>query len=60
MTSEDYKKSYWVRIKKSGTHYHYGCYSCKKTVKYHKYPFCPHCGRPMWTDVCLNEKGDVI
>lgn len=57
MTNEP---TYWIRTQKDKTHYYYSCSRCRKSAKYNKYPFCPHCGRRMETDVVLNENGDVI
>ena len=39
-----YKISYWEVSKKIGSHYHYSCHGCGKSVEYHKFPYCPYCG----------------
>lgn len=56
----DSDRAYWIRTQKDKTHYYYSCNRCRKSAKYNKYPFCPHCGRRMEIDVVLNENGDVI
>lgn len=60
MTEKIEPPSYWIRVQKDKTHYHYTCSKCKHTNRYHKFTFCPYCGKRMETDFVLNENGDLV
>ena len=51
-TIDPVKHGHWIEVDEGytwgGTHIvEYECSLCKEIVKWHKYPYCPHCGAKM-------------